>query len=76
MFDIVLWGLWNVKNKMGIERKSPRSSNEVFFKIFHYLRCILLKEQDARFLADKIHKMKEWLKAFQRQIDDLEVGVI
>lgn len=29
-FVIVLWGLWNVRNKIGIEKKFLRSSNEVF----------------------------------------------
>jgi hypothetical protein len=36
-----------------------------------------LKEQDARFLGDKIDRMRKWLKEFQRRTEDLEVeGVI
>jgi hypothetical protein len=31
MLAIILWGLWNVRNKMGIEKKFPKSSNKGFF---------------------------------------------
>ena len=33
-FHYYLWGLWSVRNKMGIEKKFPNSSNEFFHKIF------------------------------------------
>lgn len=40
---------------MGIEKKFPKSSNEVFLTIFHYVQKwgILLKDQDSRFVEDK-----------------------
>jgi hypothetical protein len=33
----------------------------------------LLKEQDARFVHDKILKMKKWLKEFWKLTNNLEV---
>lgn len=44
----------------------PSSSNEVFYKIFHMLQKwrILLKDQDGRFLDDKVTRMKKWLLDF------------
>lgn len=33
VLTIVLWGWWSTRNKMGIEKKFPKSSKEVFFRI-------------------------------------------
>ena len=59
-------GLWNVRNKTGIEKKFPRSCNEVFHKIFMFMQKwrILLKEQDVGYMDDKIRRMKTWLLFF------------
>jgi hypothetical protein len=35
-FDTVLWSTWNARNKMGIEKRFPRSKNEVFHKTFSF----------------------------------------
>lgn len=70
MFTIITWGLWIVRNKMGIPGLFPKSSNEVFLKIFNLFQKwkILLKEQDARYADDKIKRMKIWLSTFWRRI--------
>ena len=51
---------------MGIEKKFPKSSNEVFHKIFMFMQKwrILLKEQDVGYMDDKIRRMKTWLLFF------------
>jgi hypothetical protein len=70
MFVIVLWGLWTVRNKMGIVKIFPRNSNENFHKIFVCFQKwhILLREQGARYLDDKITRMKSWLQVFGRKL--------
>lgn len=56
--SIVLWGIWNVRNKMGIEKRFLSSSNEVFCKFFTFLQKwrILLKDGDARFFGQQDKK--------------------
>lgn len=56
--SIVLWGIWNVRNKMGIEKRFLSSSNEVFYKFFTFLQKwrILLKDGDARFFGQQYKK--------------------
>ena len=57
-FHYYLWGLWSVRNKMGIEKKIPNSSNEFFSQNFHvsteianYVegsRCYVLGRQNRK----------------------------
>jgi hypothetical protein len=58
-----LWGLWNIRKKIGIEKNFPKSSNEVFDKIFSFLQKwrLLLKDGDARYLDERIKMLKAWL---------------
>jgi len=51
---------------MGIEKRFPHSSNEIFVNFFCLIQRwhILLNVQVANFLDDKINKLKMWLKAF------------
>jgi len=55
---------------MGIEKTFPRNSNEVSHKFFVCLQKwrILLREQDARYLDDKITRMESWLQVFGRKL--------
>lgn len=79
IFFVILWGLWNIRNKMGIEKKFPNSSIDVFHKIFLMLQRwrILLKGQDIWFLDGKMEKMKAWLKAFWSRTAKMDVeGVL
>jgi CRISPR/Cas system CMR-associated protein Cmr1 (group 7 of RAMP superfamily) len=71
---IVLWGLWNVRNKIGDREKVSRSSIEVFYKIFSFTQKwrILLKEGGARFLDDRLGRMKSWLTVFWKRTADME----
>lgn len=66
ILTIILWGLWKVRNKRGIGKKFPRSSNGVLYKIFNLLQKwrILLKPQDAKFLDEKIEVMKTMVEGF------------
>lgn len=66
MFVIVLWGLWNVHNKMRIQKRFPKSSHDVFNKIFQLMQkwCVLLKDQDARFIDSIMKEVKKWLMVF------------
>lgn len=66
MSTIVLWGLWTARNKMGIEKIFPRNSNEIFHNFFVFLQKwrILLREQSAPYLDDKITRMKSWAAVF------------
>lgn len=68
-------GLWMVRNKMGIEKVFLRSSNEVFHIIFVFLQKwhILLKEQAARYLDNKLTRMKKWLQNFWKNTKDMEI---
>lgn len=34
MFTVIIWGLWTVRNKMGIQGIFPNSSNEIFLQNF------------------------------------------
>jgi hypothetical protein len=67
-------GFVEFRNKMG-RKKIPKSSNEVFHKIFQLLQRlrILLKDQDERFVENKVSRMKKWLRDFWKLTDDLEV---
>jgi len=48
-----------------------------FTKFFSAEMAHSFDQQDARFLADKIDRMKKWLKSFWRQTEGHEVeGVI
>jgi len=59
IFSIILWGLCNICNKMGIEKKLPKTSNEVFQKLLFLQKWhLLLQVGDARFLDEKIKIMK------------------
>lgn len=60
---------------MGIEKNFPKSSNEVFDKIFSFLQKwrLLLKEGDARYFDERIKMLKAWLGAFWESTKDLEV---
>jgi hypothetical protein len=66
IFAIMLWVIWNIRNKMGIEKRFQSSSNEVFFKIFNFTQKwkILLGSGDEKFLEGKLMIMKGWLEAF------------
>lgn len=55
---------------MCIEKRFPKSSHEVFNKIFQFL----LKDQDARFMEAKIELMKKWLTVFWKRTENLEPG--
>lgn len=51
----------------------------LFHKIFMFLQnwCVLLREQDAKYLDDKMGKMKNWSKDFWKRTQDLDVeGVL
>lgn len=65
-FFVILWGLWNVRNKTWIEKKFLQSSYKIFHKICLLIQKwhILLKDQNVRFLDDKVDKMKFWLQGF------------
>lgn len=58
---ILLWGLWNVRNKIAIERKFPGSSHDVFVKIFKFLQKwrILLREKEAQFVEEHLGVLKK-----------------
>lgn len=49
-FSVVLWSIWTTRNKMGIERKFQRSTNEVFHKMFNFLQKwkILLRKRRCK----------------------------
>jgi len=44
----------------------PKSSNEVFHKKIRFVQKwhILMKVRDAKYLDDKIDKLKKWLTVF------------
>lgn len=76
---VVLWGIWSVRNKMAIEKKFPKSSNEVLVKIFKFMLKwrALLKGQDVQFLDEKLETVKKWLEDFWSRTNDMEVeGVL
>jgi len=64
MLVIILWGLWNIMNKIGVGKRFPHSSIEIFVKKLRFVQRwrILLNVQDANSLDDKINRLKTWLK--------------
>lgn len=78
-FVIIIWGLWNVRNKMAIEKRFPKSSKEVFGKIFQFVQRwhILLRKPDALKLSRAMEGVETWLMDFWSRSEEMEVeGVI
>ena len=64
-FTTFLWGLWNVRNKKGIEKEFPKTSEDVFYKTFFLLAEMEnpLEEGGLKlnYLDDVLKFMKPWL---------------
>ena len=54
MLVIILWGLWNIMNKIGVGKRFPHSSIEIFVKKIRFVQRwrILLNVQDANSLDE------------------------
>ncbi|TKW07930.1 hypothetical protein SEVIR_7G340000v4 [Setaria viridis] len=65
-FAIILWALWNRRNKLRIERKFPNSPCDVIFAISSYLQRwkILLQESDRDCLERLNNQVATWVKGF------------
>jgi hypothetical protein len=73
ILSIILWGLWNIRNKG--DREEIQSSNDGFRKIFSFMQKwrLLLKPGDAKYMDGKVQRMKEWLETFWKLTKDMEV---
>ena len=52
---------------------SSYSAHEVLHKILAFRWRILLKEQAAQFMDDKISRVKSWLQDFCKNIEEMEI---
>lgn len=63
---IILWGLWNTRNKCAIEGIYLSKQTEILFKINLWLQRwrVLLKREEKAILDEKIKMMDDSLKGF------------
>jgi hypothetical protein len=68
MLAIVLWSLWNVRNKMGIEKKSPKSSSN---KVFFFTKSLVCSEVAGSFEGARCQALGRQGEADEKLVDEL-----
>ncbi|CAL5053999.1 unnamed protein product [Urochloa decumbens] len=72
MLAIVLWDIWNTRNKIAIEGVFPRNPTDVLHKIYAYFQRwrVLLKGEDQAKLDTGMAQVRVWMEAFMEKRRD------
>jgi hypothetical protein len=70
LFGVVLWGLWNVRNKLSIEGMAPKSPTDILYNILSLLQRwgVLLRRPEKIKLEKRTSSVWNWVKRFQGKI--------
>jgi hypothetical protein len=73
------WAIWTTRNKMAIEKRSPRAPTDVVYVALTLLQkwSILLKEVDGEQILSVKEEVLQWMKSFKPSVVELsDIGEI